>query len=199
MAAILRWINALTLTSRAYTCGHCGNPVASNVGYVRGSYQDGSGSPDAFVYICHHCYAPSYFGQQGQVPGIRFGADVKGIDEATVQQLYDEARDCFSKNAFTAAVLCCRKLLMHIAVSKGADKNKNFMEYVEFISAKGYVPPDAKTWVDHIRTKGNEANHEIVVMSEEEATDLLAFVEMLLKLVFEFPSASKKYSLAPRP
>lgn len=197
MAALLRWINAMTLASKTYTCGHCGNSVASNVGYFRGSLRDGSGAPDAQVYICHQCYGPSYFGEDGQVPGVRFGADVKGIDEVTVQKLYDEARDCFSKNAFTAAVLCCRKLLMHIAVSKGADENKNFIEYVEFISAKGYVPPDAKTWVDHIRTKGNEANHEIVVMSEEEAKDLVAFVEMLLKLVFEFPSASKKYSLTP--
>ncbi|MCA0423195.1 MAG: DUF4145 domain-containing protein, partial [Proteobacteria bacterium] len=81
-------------------------------------------------------------------------------------------------------------------VSKGADAGKNFVEYVEYLASKGYVPPDAKDWVDHIRTKGNEANHEIVVMSQEEAKDLLSFVEMLLKLVFEFPAASKKYAPA---
>jgi hypothetical protein len=31
-------------------------------------------------------------------------------------------------------------------------------------------------------------------MSEEEARDLMGFIEMLLKLVYEFPAASKKYS-----
>ncbi len=82
---------------------------------------------------------------------------------------------------------------MHVAVSKGAKENKNFVDYVEFLSTKGYVPPDAKGWVDHIRTKGNEANHEIMIMSEEEAKDLISFAEMLLKLVYEFPAASKKY------
>lgn len=90
-------------------------------------------------------------------------------------------------------MLCCRKLLMHIAVGKGADEGRNFVEYVEYLSSKGYVPPDAKNWVDHIRTKGNEANHQIVIMSEEAARDLMAFAEMLLKLVYEFPAASKKY------
>ena len=82
---------------------------------------------------------------------------------------------------------------MHIAVSKGAGEGLNFIDYVEFVASKGYVPPDARNWVDHIRTKGNEANHEIVIMSEEEAKDMISFVEMLLKLVYEFPSASKKY------
>lgn len=77
---------------------------------------------------------------------------------------------------------------MHIAVSKGAAPGKNFIDYVEFLSSKGYVPPDAKEWVDHIRTKGNEANHEIVIMSEEDAKDLIGFVVMLLKLVYEFPN-----------
>ena len=66
---------------------------------------DGSGSPNAFIYICHHCLRPTFFdADQKQTPGVRAGEDVKGIDEATVEKLHNEARDCFSKNAFTAAV-----------------------------------------------------------------------------------------------
>jgi hypothetical protein len=194
MVAQLRWQQAVTIQSKSYVCGYCGNQLASNVGYWRGQQTDGSGPPEAHVYICHYCESPTFFEHRQQIPGVRSGADVHGIDEATVENLYNEARDCFSKSAFTAAVLCCRKLLMHVAVAKGADPGKNFIEYVEYISSKGYVPPDAKSWVDHIRTKGNEANHEIVIMSEEAAKDLIAFVEMLLKLVYEFPAASKKYN-----
>ena len=41
--------------------------------------------------------------------------------------------------------------------------------------------------VDHIRKKGNEANHEIVLMEKEDAEDLLVFSEMLLKFIYEFP------------
>jgi len=47
---------------------------------------------------------------------------------------------------------------------------------------------DGKGWVDHIRKKGNEANHEIVIMKKGDALDLITFIEMLLKFIYEFPS-----------
>ena len=58
----------------------------------------------------------------------------------------------------------------------------------EYLSDKNYVPPDGKGWVDYIRQKGNEANHEIVLMTKEDAEDLINFSEMLLRFVYEFPS-----------
>lgn len=81
---------------------------------------------------------------------------------------------------------------MHIAVSKGAKAGDSFVFYVEYLAAQNYVPPDAKPWVDHIRTKGNEANHEIHMAAKEDAEDLISFSEMLLKVIFEFPAAVKK-------
>lgn len=80
---------------------------------------------------------------------------------------------------------------MHVAVAKGAEEGKDFVYYVEYLAMKNYIPPDARGWVDYIRTRGNEANHEIVIMGDEEATDLLVFTEMLLKLVYEFPATLK--------
>jgi hypothetical protein len=94
-------------------------------------------------------------------------------------------------NSLTSVVLTCRKLLMHIAVEKGAPTGKSFLEYVEYLADKGFVPPDGKGWVDHIRKKGNEANHEIKIMSSDDASDLIAFSEMLLKFVYEFPAKIK--------
>jgi len=90
--------------------------------------------------------------------------------------------------SFTSAVLTCRKLLMHIAVERGAEEGKSFHQYVEYLAQKGYVPPDGKGWVDLIRTKGNEANHEISIMSKSEAEELITFLEMLLKFIYEFPA-----------
>ena len=71
------------------------------------------------------------------------------------------------------------------------------IEYVQYLSDKGYVPPDGKEWVDHIRKKGNEANHEISIMGESDAKDLLGFTEMLLRFIYEFPSRLPKP--APKP
>jgi len=177
-----------TLPPKSYTCGYCGSDIASEKGYF------GSSSlANAIIYICHKCSRPTLIDDdEKQYPGSSFGSAVQDISDASVAELYNEARACISASAYTAAVLACRKLLMHIAVSKAAEPNKPFTYYVEYLSEKNYVPPDAKPWVDHIRTKGNEANHEIALMKREEAEELISFVEMLLKIIFEFPASVKK-------
>ena len=76
---------------------------------------------------------------------------------------------------------------MHVAVEKGAKEGESFVSYVEYLAGQGYVPPDGKAWVDYIRQKGNEANHEIKVMNAQDAQALITFIEMLLKFVYEFP------------
>jgi len=105
-----------------------------------------------------------------------------------VAKLYEEARIASAAGAHTAAVLATRKLLMHIAVDQKAPTNKSFIEYVEYLAKNGFVPPNGQTWVDHIRKKGNEANHEIILMTDSDSRDLITFVEMLLKFIYEFPS-----------
>jgi hypothetical protein len=77
---------------------------------------------------------------------------------------------------------------MNVAVAQGAPENRNFMEYVEYLADNGYVPPNGRGWVDHIRRKGNEANHEIALMSRTDGEDLITFAEMLLKFIYEFPA-----------
>lgn len=77
---------------------------------------------------------------------------------------------------------------MNIAVTQGAAAGLKFIEYVEYLANKGYVPPNGKGWVDHIRKKGNEATHEIKLMEFEDAIELISFSEMLLKFIYEFPA-----------
>jgi hypothetical protein len=130
--------------------------------------------------------------EDSQFPGAKYGNEVENVSDVDIESLYEEARNCFSTNSFTATVLCCRKLLMHIAVDKGAGDGLRFIEYVEYLTDNHYVPPGSEGWVDHIRTKGNEANHEIIIMDKETAEELLSFIEMLLKILYEFPSRIKK-------
>jgi hypothetical protein len=77
---------------------------------------------------------------------------------------------------------------MNIAVAQGGTAGETFVKYVEYLAAQGYVPPNGKAWVDHIRKKGNEANHEIALMSKTDAEELVLFIEMLLKFMYEFPN-----------
>jgi hypothetical protein len=96
--------------------------------------------------------------------------------------------DCSAVNAYTAAVLACRKILMHVAVEKNAALNLSFAAYVDFLVDNGWVPPGSKAWVDTIRQKGNEANHEILLADKPAATQVVHFTEMLLRFIYELPS-----------
>jgi len=81
---------------------------------------------------------------------------------------------------------------MNIAVSEGAKEGLRFIEYVDHLATKGFVPPNGRHWVDHIRKKGNEANHEITIMVNKDSQELLVFIEMLLKFIYEFPNLVPK-------
>jgi len=133
---------------------------------------------------------PTFFDESGatkvQIPGVSFGNPVEHLPE-DVAKLYEEVRSVTSAGAYTSAVLGCRKLLMHIAVGKGATAGESFIRYIEYLDQNHFTPPGRTPWVDRIRQHGNEANHEIVMMTNDDAQDLVAFSEMLLKFVYEFP------------
>jgi hypothetical protein len=187
----LIWNNIAGVPPRSYVCGYCHRTVGPTQGWQTNQQRIVGNQSLAlgYVYVCSFCGKPTYFeeDQNKQYPGAPFGDEVASLP-GDVGALYDEARHCMTVNSFTAAVLTCRKLLMHLAVEKGAAAGKSFIEYVEYLAQKGYVPPDGKGWVDHIRKKGNEANHEIKIMLEVDAKDLIGFSEMLLKFVYEFPA-----------
>ena len=198
LKTLYTWSNNQNLASRSFTCGYCGRPIASQLGFKATTEKTFPqiGHKSSYIYICHFCSRPTYFDYDGeQIPGIAYGNDVNNIQEDSVDKLYQEARRATSSNCYTAAVLCCRKLLMHISVSKGAEVGKSFAFYVQYLSDNHFVPPGAQIWVDHIREKGNEANHEIIIMNPDEAKEILDFYEMLLKIIYEFPAnVQKKYT-----
>lgn len=174
----ISWYNTQPIESFTYTCGYCGKVVAPNQGYFPLS------QPER-IYICPSCSKPTFIGQNQQAPGAPFGNDVNYVP-TDVDSLYREARRCMTVAAHTAAVLTCRKLLMHIAVAEGADAGKAFTVYVDFL-VNNFVTLKAYSWVDHIRKQSNKPNHEVVQMSQQDAQEILAFSEMLLRLVYEFP------------
>jgi hypothetical protein len=177
------WQHVHQIGSRSYTCGYCSNVVASASGFFQDSGQ-------SKIHICPHCQKPTYFGEK-QVPGVAPGVAVANLP-VDIEALYREARNCVAIGSYTSAVLTGRKLLMNIAVSQKAKPGESFISYVEHLANNGFVPPNGKGWVDHIRTKGDEANHEIVLMKKEDAEELISFSEMLLKFIYEFPARVPK-------
>lgn len=187
------WKNLQNIRQIRYVCGYCGTDTTPAYSWLSDPYSEDR-TYQGYVAICTNCNQPSFldvdisrndFRARSVTPSSKIGKEIDGLPE-DVLKLYDEARKCSSSGAYTAAVLTCRKILMHVAVEKGAASNKSFFEYVQFLAEKNYIPVDGHDWVDFIRIKSNEANHEIQVMNFEDAEDLITFTEMLLRLVYEF-------------
>ena len=182
------WRQLQDLKNCAFICGFCNTKVSSVKGYKLGRGQDASGAQVGAIYICPNCGGPIFFATDNRkFPSPSFGNSVQHVP-TELNELYEEARRCTGENCHTASVLLCRKMLMNIAVSQGAKEGLKFIEYVNYLSENGYTPPNGKHWVDHIRKKGNEATHEIALMNENDAKELIVFVEMLLRFIYEFPS-----------
>ncbi|NQT22063.1 MAG: DUF4145 domain-containing protein [Candidatus Omnitrophica bacterium] len=186
------WRCVEKLKSMSYTCGHCGESLASQIGY-RGM-NEATRSNEGLIYICHYCHKPTYFDliDGNIIPGNPYGEKIDDIHDKPVNDLYEEVRLCMSCGAYTASVMCSRKLLMNIAVSKEAKEGLSFAEYVEYLSEKGYVPPDGKEYLTHVKDMGNEANHKIAIAKKEDAEDLIDFLGMVLQFNYKYPAKLKK-------
>ncbi len=172
------WQDLRKVPPDSYRCGYCGYDVASELGLTIGSHT-------ANLRICPQCNGPTFFSATGfQIPGPKPGGSLSKLP-SLISALYEEARSSRSANAFTGTVLLCRKLLMHIAVEKGAKENQTFAFYVNWLITERYAPRGAEEWVVYIKDRANEANHEIVQMSQADADGLLGLTEQLLRNVYE--------------
>lgn len=184
-----RWKDS-EIMKATFTCGYCGSLVTSSRGMYIGSltrYNEVKNDRPQGIFICTNCKLPTFIYGRTQVPGNRFGSVVKNTPDI-VNDVYEEARSAFSVGAYTAVVLLCRKLLMHVAVDFGADENKNFVHYVNFLQDNHYVTANSDKWVDAIRKFGNESTHEILVNTKEDGEKIIKFSEMILRSNYEYPA-----------
>ena len=188
------WADLSELKSKNYKCGYCGSDIASNEGYYIERF--GEDAELGYIYICHKCNKPTYFEFEEQTPGNSFGRPFEKaiFKDESVYDLYEEARRCMSINAYTSVGMCCRKLLMHIAVDCGAKEGLKFIDYVDYLDKNSYIPINCKVWIDAIRNKGNDANHKIIILNRREAEQLISFIGMIINVIYEMPYQSKLYS-----
>jgi len=175
-----------TIDSNKINCGWCDSIISPNKGYrVRCS----SHSIVGYIYVCPNCNQISLFNSYKSIfPKSKYGKAVEKLPN-DVAQIYDECRKCFSIGAYTSISLLARKLLMHIGVKEGAEENKPFKYYVDFLVENNYVPPKSKHLLEFIRNQGNEATHEIIVKNEEDAKKIVDFVSMILIFLYEYADA----------
>lgn len=178
----------------SYVCGHCGHSVSGAViGYI-GRKEGGH----LLRWLqCSSCHDASVMSDSGEYfPGVEYGPDIEGLPN-DVADAYKEARRCMSVNAFTAAELLCRKILMHVAVDKGAKEGDTFAGYIRYLEEDGYVTPPMKHWVDLIKKHGNDATHKLPQSDQERAKGTIQFAAQLLRSVYEMDYLAKQYGPSP--
>ncbi len=187
------WNNAMTVSAASqWRCGFCNQLTRSAVGFYAGSNQVSR------IQICGNCNYPTLFvfvdGETQQRPAAApAGEPIRNL-APDVDQLFSQARAALSARAPVAAALTCRKILHHVAVEKRRVKEPTFAKFdkfvqaIEWLDANGYLPPGAKdSWVDFIRKRANEENHEIVLITQQEAEKLVELTWHLLKHIYDLP------------
>jgi len=99
-------------------------------------------------------------------------------------------------NAFTATEAVCRKILMHIAVDKGAKEGQTFASYIDHLEKAGYVTPPMHEWVKLIKDHGNEAQHQLRSPERQRAESTLLFTAQLLRSVYEMGHIAARFKPA---
>jgi hypothetical protein len=161
----------------SYFCPHCEERVHGAVVAATNDY-------NVLWLSCTNCGRGAVRNGQTLAPSSLAGASVEGLPE-DVKDSYEEARRDVSIGSYTSAELMCRKILMHIAVDKGAEPNKYFAHYLTHLENSGYVTPPMKDWVDQIRKNANEATHELPAVNKARALSTLSFTTQLLRSVYE--------------
>lgn len=173
------------------TCGHCGTKVSS---HVLACYRDTNSSAIYSWVMCANCSLGSVVDFKGNaIPSVKFGKKINNLPP-DIESAYEEARSCYSANAHTGSVLLCRKIIMHVAVDKGADEGNSFASYLDYLEENHIITSNMKTWVNHIREKGNIANHTLLIADKEKSEGILRFTARLLDLVYEAEAESKQFT-----
>ncbi len=162
-------------------CGHCNRDISA---HVIAEYGRGLPAINQWLIcpICSHGSVVDYDGIT--YPPPKFGDVLQGLP-TEIEQAYSEARNCISVKAFSSCTLICRKILMHIAVDKGDDEGKKFVEYITYLQQEGYITAVMNSWVDQIRNAGNDSTHEIPPASEDKAKNIMLFTIQLLRNIYE--------------
>ena len=180
----LNWRNAERIESKDFDCWNCGNKIASNYGYF--SYDVNQRLSKSKIYICHKCGSPNVYDMVGNpIISKKPGKFICKLPD-DIKTVYEEARSCLSVEAYTGAIMLFRKIIMNMAVEEGAEENKNFKHYIDYLCDNGYVHKKQVKQADTIRELGNSANHQIECRTKDEAESMLKFIEFLLLNNYEF-------------
>ena len=115
---------------------------------------------------------------------------------------WQEIRQCLSVGTYTAAVMMCRKLLLHVEVAQGLpakndkDSAPTFAQVNSYLEDEGVITNKMRPWVDRIKDMGNDGAHEITPITENDAMAVARYAEQLLRMTYELVAPENEAPLA---
>ena len=142
--------------------------------------------------LCPSCGHGSVQHGNTILPSLLSIPQVEGLT-SDICQVYGEARKSFAVEAYTGCELLCRKILMSVAVNRGAAEDKRFEHYVDYLKDKGHITASLKDMADIIRKNGNQSTHKIGQPDPERAEYTLKFTAQVLRSIYEIEDQFSKY------
>ena len=176
-------------------CGHCNNKIGLDV-YLKifNIIKTGTGKSENVqkysVGVCPLCGAPIILNKENSnvLPAMREFGEISFLPK-DVDILYNEMRDAYSVQAYTCCVISGRTLLANVAVEEGAEEDKSFKYYVNYLVDKYLPATKNKPWLDKVRELGNDSAHKTIIANKEQAKISLTFINAILKNIYEFPNS----------
>jgi|SoiMethySBSTD1v2_1073268.scaffolds.fasta_scaffold556917_3 hypothetical protein len=113
-----------------------------------------------------------------------------------------EAHLCLSIRAFRGAAAMARRAVQGVAVEQGA-KDAKLSAQLKELETKATLHPTMVEWADHIRLLGNVGAHPgadgLETVSEDEARDVVRFLDELLRWLYELPAETAAARAARSP
>lgn len=179
-----KWENLGDFKAQDFICWNCGKEISSVKAFA--SYNSKFHKYSSTIFICPRCKAPLITDDEHKQILIPLpGKEIKKLPK-DIEIVYSEIRKCMQAGCVNGAIMLMRKLIMHIAVEGGAEEGKSFVEYINYLCDNHFVPPRSRNKADSVRTLGNNANHKIENRTQEEAQNCFEFIELLLKVNYEF-------------
>jgi len=189
--SIIRLDGSTSASWYPYKCATCGRDVSGAV----------VAKTTSVAHVvrwlqCPNCSDGAVQRMDGNIyPGVAFGMKLEGLP-GEVEAAYTEARNCMVVDAYGACELVCRKILMCVAVEKGAKEGEPFSSYLTYLGERGFITDAMMGWVEIIRENGNKATHKIEKVAKERAESTIMFTAELLRIVYEMEFMAKKYGKA---
>lgn len=103
----------------------------------------------------------------------------------------DEAKRCFSVEAYRACATLARRCIQQACMMKGA-KTGDLVAQIKELTSLAIITKDVEEWATVVRWVGNDAAHPGKdLVTKEDAEDVLKLAEQFLHVIFVTPAIAK--------